>query len=116
MNAAFSHILCFIFHMQQANPKYLVLIETRAGWPLVLLKLSYKLGTNERGPSLVVSLGLLCWYKRFLTYLMAALVGLGQNIFSLTVYYFNSFVPIAQQAGQAVLLGRLDVSLVLLRS
>jgi hypothetical protein len=33
-----------------------------------------KLGTNERGPSLAGSLGLSCWYKRFLSFLMAAVV------------------------------------------
>jgi hypothetical protein len=40
-----------------------------------------------------------------------ALIGLVQNIFSLTlpVHYFHSFVPIAQQAGQAAVLGRLSL-------
>jgi hypothetical protein len=41
---------------------------------------------------------------------LAALVGPVQNIFFLTVHYFHSFVPIAQQAGQAVGLGRLSLS------
>ncbi len=44
---------------------------------------------------------------------LAALVGLVQNIFFLTVHYFNSFVPIAQQAGQAVVLGHLSLSMCL---
>jgi hypothetical protein len=38
--------------------------------------------TNERGPFLVGSLGLLCQYKRFLSAL-AALVGPVKNFFSL---------------------------------
>jgi hypothetical protein len=33
---------------------------------------------------------------------LAALVGPVQNNFFLTIHYFNSFVPITQQAGQAV--------------
>jgi hypothetical protein len=42
---------------------------------------------------------------------LAALVSPIQNI--LTVHYFNSFVPSAQQAGQAAVLGRLSLSLCL---
>jgi hypothetical protein len=41
---------------------------------------------------------------------LAALVGLAQNIFFLTIHFFNSFVPIAQQTGQAAVLGRLSRS------
>jgi hypothetical protein len=44
---------------------------------------------------------------------LAALVTPVQNIFSLTVQYFHSFVPIAQQAGQASVLGRLSLSICL---
>ncbi len=36
-----------------------------------------------------------------------ALVGPVQNNVFLAVNYFNSFIPIAQQAGQAVVLGHL---------
>jgi hypothetical protein len=36
-----------------------------------------------------------------------------QNIIFLTADYFNSFVPIAQQAGQAAVLGRLSLSVCL---
>ena len=39
-----------------------------------------------------------------------ALVGPVQNICFLTVQDFKSFVPIAQQAGQAIVLGRLSLS------
>ena len=41
---------------------------------------------------------------------LAALVGPVQNIFSLTIHYFTSFVPIAQQAGQAVVQRRLSLN------
>ncbi len=41
------------------------------------------------------------------------LVGPVQNIFFLTVHYFNSFVPVAQQAGQAAVLGRLSLNVCL---
>jgi hypothetical protein len=46
---------------------------------------------------------------------LAALVGLVQNIFfpHRAVHYFNAFVPIAQQAGQAAVLGRLSLSVCL---
>jgi hypothetical protein len=36
-----------------------------------------------------------------------------QNIFVLTIHYLYSFVPIAQQAGQAAVLGRLTLSMCL---
>jgi hypothetical protein len=44
---------------------------------------------------------------------LAAPVGPVQNIFFLTVHYFNSFVPIVQQAGQAVVQGRLSLNVCL---
>jgi hypothetical protein len=40
---------------------------------------------------------------------LAALVGPVQNIFFLAVHFFNSFVPIAHQAGQGVVLGFLSL-------
>jgi hypothetical protein len=50
--------------------------------------------TNERGPSLVGSLGSSCRYKRFLSCLgVHALVGPVQTIFPITVHYLNSFCP-----------------------
>jgi hypothetical protein len=39
---------------------------------------------------------------------LAALVSPVQNICFLIVHYFNAFVPLAQQAGQAAVLGRLS--------
>jgi hypothetical protein len=44
---------------------------------------------------------------------LVALVGPVQNIFFLTVHYFNSFVPIVQQTGQAVVRGRLSLNVCL---
>jgi hypothetical protein len=43
----------------------------------------------------------------------AALVGPVHDNFFLTVHYFISFVPIAQQAGEAVVLDRLSLSMCL---
>ncbi len=42
-----------------------------------------------------------------------AVVGPVQNNFFRTVHYFNSFVPITQQAGQAVVLGHLSLNMCL---
>jgi hypothetical protein len=44
---------------------------------------------------------------------LAALVGQVQNNFFLTVHYFTSFVPIALQAGQAVVPRRLSINMCL---
>jgi hypothetical protein len=44
---------------------------------------------------------------------LAALVSTVQNIFFLTVHYFNLCIPIGLQAEQAVLLGRLSPSMCL---
>jgi hypothetical protein len=87
--------------------------ETREGWPLLTVEIEVNgdpKSTNERG----LSLGWFVW-----------LVVPVQEIFVLpwllysrprTKYFFphrtllQSFVPIAQQAGQAVMLGRLSLS------
>jgi hypothetical protein len=47
---------------------------------------------------------------RYFCSAFAALVGPVQNIFFLTVHYSIPFSPIAQQAGQAAVLGRLSLS------
>ncbi len=60
--------------------------------------------TNERGPFLVGSLGLSCHAEIFV------LSQASTKYFFLTVHFFNCFVPIAQQAGQAAVLGRLSIS------
>ncbi len=43
---------------------------------------------------------------------LAALVVPVQNILFLTIHYFNSFVPIAQQAGQLIVLDCLSLNCV----
>ncbi len=67
--------------------------------------------TNERGSSLVVF-----WAEIFGYLPLAAPVGSVQNIFFLAIHNFNSFVPIAQQAGQAAVPSRLSLSLCLFLS
>jgi hypothetical protein len=66
--------------------------------------------TNERGPSLVGFLGLSCRFKRFLFFLGCSSEP-STKYFFLTIYYFNYFVPITQQVGQAAVLGRLSLSM-----
>ncbi len=44
---------------------------------------------------------------------LAVLVGPVPNIFFITIHYFNSFVSIVQQAGQAVVLSRQSLSMCL---
>ncbi len=63
--------------------------------------------TNERGSSLVISLGLSCWYKR---YLFSSRCSRGQLQNNFFLHFFNFFIPIAQQAGRAAVLGRLSLS------
>jgi hypothetical protein len=48
---------------------------------------------------------------RYFCLALAALVSPVQNIFFLTLQYFNSFVPIAQQAEQTVVPGRLSLNM-----
>jgi hypothetical protein len=55
----------------------------------------------------------LCAGTRDFCSALAALVGPVQNIFFLNVHYFNSFVHIARQAGQAAMLDRLSLILCL---
>jgi hypothetical protein len=62
--------------------------------------------SNERGRSLVGSLGLLCWYKRFLF-----ILGYSSQPRTIYVVLFQFFVLIGQQAGRADALGRLSLSM-----
>jgi hypothetical protein len=63
--------------------------------------------TNERGTSSVGSLGLSCRYKRFLFCLGCS------NRPSTNYFFHRTVVPIAQQAGQATVPGRLSTSMCL---
>jgi hypothetical protein len=95
--------------LERGGPCWLLKLR-RMGTQRVQIK--RRMGTQKvqikRGPSLVGCLGLSCRYKRFCSAL-AALVGPVQKNFFLAVHYFNSFVLIAQQAGQAAGLGRLSL-------
>jgi hypothetical protein len=72
--------------------------ETSEGWPLLTVE------TEVNGDFRVQMKGALLWLiccafhacTRDFCPALAALVGPVQNIFFLTVHYFNSFVPIAQ--------------------
>ncbi len=58
--------------------------KTREGWPLLTVETEVNgnsVSTNERGPSLVGSLGLSCRYNRFLSFLGCSSRPV-QNIFS----------------------------------
>ncbi len=79
--------------------------ETSEGWPLLAVETEVNgdsKKTNEKGSFLVVHWA--CASTRDLCFALAALAGPVQNIL-----YFNSFVPAAQQAGQATVLGRLSL-------
>jgi hypothetical protein len=70
--------------------------------------------SNERAHSLVGSLSLSCRYKRFVFSLGCSPSRPGTKYFFISVNFFTSFVPIAQQAGLAVVLGRLSLCMCLL--
>ena len=84
--------------------------ETREGWPLLTVETEVN-GDSKRTKRVLP--WLVFWDCRagkqdFV--LPWTLVGPVQNIFSLTVHYFNSIVAIAQQARQAAVLGPLPLS------
>ncbi len=89
--------------------------EIRVGWPLMTVEAEVNgdwKSTNERGPSLVDSLGLSCRYKSFL-FCLGCYSRPSTKYFFPSVHCFNSFIPIVQQAGQAVVLGRLSLCMCL---
>jgi hypothetical protein len=70
--------------------------ETRERWLLPIVETEVNgdsKSTNERVLLWLVRWGLPCRYKRFLLSLETALVGPEQNIFFLTVHYFNPLSP-----------------------
>ncbi len=91
--------------------------ETREGWggPLLTIELR-RMETHgvlmKKGSFLGWSVGLVLPLQKLLSCL-GALVGPVQNIFFLAVDYFNSFVPVAKQGGQAAVLGRMSLSMCL---
>ncbi len=74
--------------------------ETREGWPLLTVE------TEVNGYS---------WrtYKMVLPWLVGWAQCSALAIFFLTAHYFTSFVPVAQQAGQAVMTRRLSLNMCL---
>jgi hypothetical protein len=89
--------------------------DFRDGWPLLTVETEVNgdlNSTNERDPSLVGFVGLFMPVQEICSAL-AALLGPVQNIFFLTLHYFDFYVLIAQQAGQATMLGRLPLSMCL---
>jgi hypothetical protein len=87
--------------------------ENREGWPLLTVENEVNgdsKSTNERGSFLGWFARLVLPVQMVFCSALDALVGTVQNNFLLTVHYFNAFVLIAQQAGQAAMLGRLSLS------
>jgi hypothetical protein len=87
--------------------------NTRDGWPLLTVETEANGdsgSTYERGPSLVGSMGSSCQCRRFLSCLGCSSRP-RTKYFCLTVHYFNTFYPFAQQAGQAVVPCRLSLNI-----
>ncbi len=110
------HFLEYLVHL---NRKYSIYrhelksrTEGRGRRPMVETEVNRdSKSTNERGPSLVGSLGVWCRYTRFLVCLGCSSQPspVRVQIFFLTVCFFDSFVPTAQQAGLAAMLGHLSL-------
>ncbi len=86
------------------------------GRPLLTVKIEANgdsRSTNEIGPSLIDSLGSLYRYKRFLSCLDCCSRPSKKYVFPHFTHYFRTFVPIAQPAGQAVMLGHLSLNVCL---
>jgi hypothetical protein len=84
--------------------------ETREGWPLLTVETEVNgdsKSTNERGPSLAGSLGLLCWYKIFLFCLGCSSRPSTKYFFFLTMHFSIPLSLSPRQAGHAGVLGRL---------
>jgi hypothetical protein len=89
--------------------------QAKEGWPLLTVETEVNgdsKKTNERGPFLVGLLGLSNRNNEFLFCLGCSSRPI-KKYFFLTIHYFNSFVPIAQQAGQATVLGHQSLSVCL---
>ncbi len=84
--------------------------QERGGWPLLTVETEN--GDSKSTNDWLVRLACRAGTRTFCSAL-AALVGAVQNIFFLSVHYFNSCVLIAQQVGQAVVLGRLSLNMCL---
>ncbi len=87
--------------------------ETRERWPLLTVETEVNREDsrrkNERGHFLVGSLGLFCTYKRFLFCLGCSSQPSTNYRFPSPYTFSIPLSPIAQQAGQAAVLGRLSL-------
>jgi hypothetical protein len=83
--------------------------STREGWTLLTVETEAN-RDSERNPSLVGSLSCRVGTRDFCPAL-ATIVCPVQNMFFISIHYFTSFVPIAQQAGQTVMPGRLSLNM-----
>ncbi len=99
-----------VFCMQNAKVKIERLERGGPCWLFETDTNGVSKSTNVRGFSLVASLGSSCRYKRFLSCLGCTSRPV-HNIFFLPVHYFNAFVSIAQQVGQAGVQGRLSLNM-----
>ncbi len=92
---------------------FVIFIETRERWPLLIVEVKVNgdsKSTNERGPSMVGSLGLSCQYKTFM-FCLSSTTQPSTKYFS-SPHTFSLYVsPDPQQPGQAVALGRLSLSM-----
>ncbi len=81
--------------------------ETREGWPLLTVETEVN-GDSKRTNEKWSCLG---WFVKLVSPVQNSFVlpCCSSQPSILTVHYFNSFVPIAQQAGQAAVLGRLSL-------
>ncbi len=87
---------------------------TREGWPLLTVEKELNMRTRrvqKKEAFLWLVRGTCRARTRDFCSALTALVGPVQYIFFLSVHYLQIFfVPIAQQAGQAAMLGRLSLS------
>jgi hypothetical protein len=74
--------------------------ETREGWPLLTVETEAYENSNERGPSLIGSLSLLCRYKRFLSCLCCSCQPSSKCFFFLIAHYFTSYSPSPRKLGR----------------
>ncbi len=119
-NLSTGHFCCFFpERLERGGPSWLLKlrwvgtqrVQMKGDHPWLVrcvCRARYKIFFFSLGGSLCLS----CRYKRFSSAL-AALIGPVQNCFFLTVHFFNSFETIAQNAGQAAVLGRLSLSICL---
>ncbi len=89
--------------------------DYKEGWPLLTVETAMNgdsTSTNDRGPSLVGSLGLLCWLKRFL-FSLGCSSRPSKKYFFPHRTQFEFICPHHPASWAAVVLGRLSLSMCL---